>query len=59
MKVFIEINLKFHVYNNTFNMKIEEKRVGRSPQEIGTPPTYRNVLTSLRGTRSMQNGITP
>ena len=28
-----------------FNTKFEEKRVGRSPQEILTRPTYRNVLT--------------
>jgi hypothetical protein len=28
-----------------FNTKFEEKRVGKSPQEILTPPTYRNVLT--------------
>ena len=33
-----------------FNTKFEEKRVGRSPQEILTRPTYRNVLTSLQGT---------
>jgi hypothetical protein len=33
-----------------FNKKIEEKRVGRSPQEILTRPTYRNVLISLQGT---------
>jgi hypothetical protein len=35
-----------------FNTKFEEKRVGRSPQEILTRPTYRNVLTSLQGTIS-------
>ena len=28
-----------------FNTKFEEKRVGRSPQGILTPPTYINVLT--------------
>ena len=28
-----------------FNTKFEEKRVGRSPQEMLTRPTYRNVLT--------------
>jgi hypothetical protein len=33
-----------------FNTKFEEKRVGRSPQEILTRPTYRNVLASLQGT---------
>jgi hypothetical protein len=33
-----------------FNTKFEEKRVGRSPQEILTRPTYRNILTSLQGT---------
>jgi hypothetical protein len=31
-----------------FNTKFEEKRVGRSPQEILTRPTYRNVLTAFR-----------
>jgi hypothetical protein len=39
VKVVIEVNTKF-----------EEKRVGRSPQEILTPPTYRNLLNSLQGT---------
>ena len=33
-----------------FNTKFEEKRAGRSPQEILTRPTYRNVLISLQGT---------
>jgi hypothetical protein len=33
-----------------FNTTFEEKRVGRSRQEILTWPTYRNVLTSLQGT---------
>jgi hypothetical protein len=28
-----------------FNTTFEEKRVGWSPQEISTRPTYRNVLT--------------
>ena len=32
------------------NTKFEEKHVGRSPQEILTWPTYRNVLISLQGT---------
>jgi hypothetical protein len=31
-----------------FNTKLEEKRVGRSPKEILTRPTYRNVLTTFR-----------
>ena len=42
-----------------FNTKFEEKRVGRSPQEILTRSTYRNVLTSLQGTKWRQNGIVP
>jgi hypothetical protein len=33
-----------------FNTSFEEKRVGRSPQEILKGPTYRNVLTRLQGT---------
>jgi hypothetical protein len=42
-----------------FNTKFEEKRVGRSPQEILTRPTNRNVLISLQGTIWRQNGIVP
>jgi hypothetical protein len=42
-----------------FNTKFEEKHVGRSPQEILTRPTYRNVLTSLQGTIWRENGIVP
>jgi hypothetical protein len=30
-----------------FNTKFEVKRVGRSPQEILTPPTYRKLLTYI------------
>ena len=33
-----------------FNTTFEEKRVGISPQEILTRPTYRDILTSLQGT---------
>jgi hypothetical protein len=46
---------KFHI----FNAKFEEKRVGRSPQEILTRSTYRNILISLQGTIWRQNGIVP
>ena len=33
-------------YNN-----IDEKRVGKSPQEISKWPTFRNILTNLKETR--------
>ena len=36
---------------------IVEKRVGKSPQEISTRPTFRNILTKFKGTRYNQNGI--
>ena len=39
------MNLKFHFFdNNSFTGKFEQKRVGRSPQEIRTRPTYTNIL---------------
>ena len=34
-----------------FYSNIVEKRVGKSPQEIPTRPTFRNILTNLKGTR--------
>ena len=34
-----------------FYSNIAEKRVGKSPQEISTRPTFRNILTNLQGTR--------
>ena len=34
-----------------FYSNIDEKRVGKSPQEISTMPTFRNILTNLKGTR--------
>ena len=34
-----------------FYSNIDEKRVGMSPQEILTWPTFRNILTKLKGTR--------
>ena len=34
-----------------FYSNIDEKRVGKSPQEILTWPTFRNILTNLKGTR--------
>ena len=34
-----------------FYSNIDEKRVGKSPQEISTWTTFRIVLTNLKGTR--------
>ena len=34
-----------------FYSHIDEKRVGKSSQEISTWPTFRNFLTNLKGTR--------
>ena len=34
-----------------FYCNIVEKRVGKSPQEISTRPTFRNILTKFKGTR--------
>ena len=34
-----------------FYSNIDEKRVGKSPQKILTLPTFRNILTNLKGTR--------
>ena len=34
-----------------FDSNIVEKRVGKSPQEILTRPTFRNILTNLKETR--------
>ena len=34
-----------------FYSNIDEKRVGKSLQEISTRPTFRNILTNLKGTR--------
>ena len=34
-----------------FHSNIDEKRDGKSPQEISTRPTFRNILTNLKGTR--------
>ena len=34
-----------------FYSNIDEKLVGKSPQEISTWPTFRIVLTNLKGTR--------
>ena len=34
-----------------FYSNIDEKRFGKSPQEISTRPTFRNILTNLKGTR--------
>ena len=34
-----------------FYSNIVEKRVGKSPQEISTRPTFRNILTKFKGTR--------
>ena len=42
-----------------FYSNIDNKRVGKSPQEISTWPTFRNILTNLKETRYNQNGIAP
>ena len=34
-----------------FYSNIVEKRVGKSPQEISTRPTFRNILTNFKETR--------
>ena len=34
-----------------FYSNIVEKRVGKSPQEISTRPTFRNILTNFKVTR--------
>ena len=34
-----------------FYSNIVEKRVGKGPQEISTRPTFRNILTNLKGTK--------
>ena len=34
-----------------FYSNIDEKRVGKSSQEISTQPTFRNILTNLNETR--------
>ena len=34
-----------------FYSNIHKKRIGKSPQEISTWPTFRNILTNLKGTR--------
>ena len=34
-----------------FYSNINEKRVGKSPQEISTRPTFRNILTNFKETR--------
>ena len=34
-----------------FYSNIAEKHVGKSPQEISTRPTFRNILTNLKGIR--------
>ena len=34
-----------------FYSNIDEKRIGKSPQDILTWPTFRNILTNLKETR--------
>ena len=34
-----------------FYSNIDEKRVGKTPQEISTWPTFRNILTNLKRAR--------
>ena len=33
-----------------FYSNIDEKRVDKSPQEISTWPTFRNIITNVKGT---------
>ena len=47
--IFSKIELEISVIQ--FYSNIVEKRVGKSPQEISTRPTFRNILTNLKGTR--------
>ena len=48
-KVGLEISPFLRVIQ--FYSNIVEKRVGKSAQEISTRPTFRNILTNLKGTR--------
>ena len=34
-----------------FYSHIDEKRIGKTPEEISTRPTFRNIPTNLKGTR--------
>ena len=51
--IFSEIKLEISPFLTViqFYSNIVEKRVGKSPQEISTRPTFRNILTNLKGTR--------
>ena len=40
-----------------FYSNIVEKRVGKGPQEISMRPTFRNILTNLKGTRYPRSSI--
>ena len=48
-KIELEISLFLTVIQFYSNMV--EKRVGKSPQEISTRTTFRNILSNLKGTR--------
>ena len=48
-KIELEISPVLTVIQSYSN--IVEKRVGKSPQEISTRATFRNILTNLKGTR--------
>ena len=48
-KVELEISPFFTVIQ--FYSNIVEKRVGKSPREISTRPTFRNILTKFKRTR--------
>ena len=47
----IELEISPFVTVIQFYSNIVEKRVGKSPQEISTQPTFRNIFTNLKGTR--------
>ena len=48
-KIELEISLFLTVIQ--FYSNIGKKRAGKSPQEISVRTTFRNILTSLKGTR--------
>ena len=55
----IKLEISFFLTVIQFYSNIAEKRVGKSPQEISTRPTFRNILTNLKGTRKNQNEVVP
>ena len=51
--IFFKIELEVSPFLTViqFYSNIVEKRVGKSSQKISTRPTFRNILTNLKGTR--------